>query len=134
MVHRLVEEYGDRIKVVYRHLPLARHNYALIAAEAAEAAGEQGKFWEMESRLFANQSSLSEEMIYETARSIGLDMARFRDAMVQHKYLGLIQADIEEAKRKGVTGTPTFFVGQTVLRGLPSWEKLEAAVLQELKK
>ncbi len=104
-----------------------------MAAEAVEAAGEQGKFWEMEQTLFANQASLSEEMIYETASKLGLNMDRFKAAMTQHKYLALVQADFEEGKRKGVNGTPTFFVGQTVLRGLPTWEKMEAAVRQELQ-
>lgn len=134
MVHRLVEEYGDRIKLVYRHFPLASiHRYAIPAAEAVEAAGEQGKYWEMEKQLFANQVNLSEEMIYETARGLGLDMARFNDAMKQHKYLARVQADFEEGKRKGIQGTPTFIVGQTVVRGLPTWEKMEAAVLKELQ-
>ncbi len=128
----MVEEHGDRIKVVYRHFPLPSHKYALTAAEATEAAGEQGKFWEMLDRLFAAQPNLNEEVIYETARSLGLDMTRFKAAMTQGRYLNSIRADIEEARGKGINATPTFIIGKTVLRGLPTYEKLEAAVLKEL--
>lgn len=134
MVHRLIDQYGDQVKLVYRHFPLSIHRYAVIGAEALEAAGEQGRFWEMKDRLFANQAALSEEMIYDTARSLGLDMQRFRDALARHKYAAKVQTDLDEGRRKGINGTPTFFVGQTMLRGLPTWEKLEAAVQHELKR
>ncbi len=121
------------MKFVYRHFPLPNHQYAVMAAEAAEAAGEQGKFWEMTDRLFADQATLSEEMIYGTASSLGLDMDRFKEAMAQHEALTLIQADVLEGQKKGIRATPTFIIGKTVLPGLPAWEKLEAALQKELE-
>lgn len=121
------------MKVVYRHLPLPNHQYAVVAAEAAEAAGEQGKFWEMADRLFADQAVLSEAKITEIARSLGLDRARFNDSMVQHRNLGKIAADVEEARRRNLRGTPTFFVGQAMISGAPPWEKLKAEVDKQLQ-
>jgi protein-disulfide isomerase len=134
VVHRLVENYGDRIKLVYRHFPLPSHQFALIAADAAEAAGEQGKFWEMADRLFVDQARLSEPMIYETAANLGLDMNRFRESVTQRRHARVIDDDTAEALRRNVRGTPTFFIGRNQLRATLKYEDFEKAVQAELQR
>ncbi len=105
----------------------------MIAAEATEAAGEQGKFWEMADRIYSHQPDLNEQFLYDSASVLGLDQTRFKDAMASQRFLPVIEADFNEGRQRGINGTPTFIVGRTVISGLPTWDKLEAAVLKELE-
>jgi protein-disulfide isomerase len=95
----------------YRHFPLVRaHPHAVPAAEAAEAAAAQGKFWEMHSRLFEHQDALDHEMLVYHAVQIGLDVDQFIGDLVEHRFIGRLQDDMSSGTRSGVKGTPTFFV------------------------
>lgn len=108
---RLESAVGDRVRFVFRHFPLSQlHPHALLAAEAAEAAGAQGKFWEMLEVLFQNQQNLEMPALLTYAADLGLDMGRFTRALQEHRSLPKVQRDFIEGVRSGVNGTPTFFI------------------------
>jgi protein-disulfide isomerase len=87
------------------------HKFAFKAAEAARCAGEQGKFWEMHDRLFANQTSL--EPAKPHAEAIGLDVPKFEGCLSAGKYAEAIRKDMADGEKAGVTGTPIFFLAYT---------------------
>ncbi|HVW42115.1 MAG TPA: Na+/H+ antiporter NhaA [Amycolatopsis sp.] len=99
------------IRYVWRHLPLPDvHPHAQLAAEAAEAAGDQGAFWPMHDLLLANQRALHPDTLVGYARELGLDIDRFRADLVRRRFAARVGRDIESADLSGVAGTPTFFV------------------------
>ena len=101
-----------KIKYVFKHVPLEQiHPAALKAAEAAECASEQGRFWEMHDRLFNNQSALSSTNIAFYAQAIGLDTTKFSQCLDTGKNVAAIRRSQVEADELGVQGTPTFFIG-----------------------
>jgi Na+/H+ antiporter NhaA/protein-disulfide isomerase len=101
------------IRYVWRHLPLHDvHPYAQLAAEAAEAAAAQGKFWEMHDLLLRNQESLQLENLIDYATQLGLDIGRFRDCLLRHPFASRVARDVDSADRSGVAGTPTFFINE----------------------
>jgi protein-disulfide isomerase len=115
MAHGIVEEVlhdaGSMMRFVYRHFPLASmHPQAAIAAEAAEAAAAQGKFWEMYDVLFLNQDALEPDDLIGYAGAIGLDTPRFVDDMERRVHAARVQEDLESGRRSGVDGTPAFFI------------------------
>lgn len=132
-VKALVEKNKEKLIFVYRHFPLDQHAQALPAALAAEAAGEQGKFWEMHDYLFENQSSLSEEMILTGAEKIGLDKVKFEETYKNKKYQDRISQDLADGKRFGVDATPTFFLNGKKLE-LFSQNDLEKSVSEAINK
>jgi protein-disulfide isomerase len=102
---------GDRLAFVFRHFPLvSAHPHALIAAEAAEAAGAQGQFWPMHDRLYEHQHALDPQSLVKHAASLGLDLERFVEDLETHRHLPRIREDLASGARSGVNGTPTFFV------------------------
>ncbi len=110
-VRLLLERFASRVRVVYRHFPLEEaHPHALAAAEGAESAGEQGKFWEMHDLLFANQEHLAAGNLRSYAERLGLDMARFTAEMDDHVYVQRIREHQDGGRRSHVRGTPGFFV------------------------
>ncbi|HYO37591.1 MAG TPA: Na+/H+ antiporter NhaA, partial [Geodermatophilus sp.] len=111
-VEELRERFGDRLRYVFRHVPLTDvHPRAQLAAEAAEAAAAQGRFWEMHDRLFADQDRLTPDALLERAAAIGLDVSRFARDLGSGRYARRVQEDVDSAEASGVAGTPTFFVG-----------------------
>lgn len=118
-VKQLLEDYGTDIRLVVRYLPL--HNNSVLAAAATEAAGLQGKYWEMQEELFAHQPDWGEqqtpqtELFIEYAEEIGLDIEQFVDDLDNPDILAKIERDRADAQALGATGTPTFFInGQPV--------------------
>jgi protein-disulfide isomerase len=108
---RLEQAVGDRVRFVFRHFPLTQaHPHAGLAAEAAEAAGAQGKFWEMHDTLFTNQSALELSDLLEYADGVGLDKLRFTRDLEGHRFLPKVRRDFREGVRSGVNGTPTIFI------------------------
>jgi protein-disulfide isomerase len=102
--------YEDDLCFVYRHFPLANaHPHAMRAAESAEAAGAQEKFWEMHDQLFEHQDALDDESLLFYAAQIGLDVKRFVADITTHAHLDRIHRDLSSGARSGVNGTPTFF-------------------------
>jgi protein-disulfide isomerase len=122
------QAYGNQVRIVWKHQPLSFHTNALPAAEAAEAAREQGKFWEFHDRLFANQQLLSRETYERHARELGLDMKRFRAALDTGKFRARVQEDQALANSVGAQGTPTMFVnGERVVGAVP-FEQVKGAI------
>jgi protein-disulfide isomerase len=131
-LNEVEKAYGDKVKVVWKHQPLAMHPQAIPAAEAAEAAREQGKFWQMHDKLFANQGALSPDVYTRYAKELNLDLARFEASRQSGKGRARIQQDQEIAGRVGVNGTPTMFVnGERVVGAVP-FETLKAAIDRQL--
>jgi protein-disulfide isomerase len=110
MIERLLNEYGNSVRLVVRDFPLSQHENARKAAEAAEAAREQGKYWEYTDLLYRNQSALQVERLKQFASNLGLDRTKFDAALDSCKYSDKVQRDIAEGDRLGVDSTPTFFV------------------------
>jgi len=117
----LQRDYVDtgKLRYVFRHFPLERlHPLALRASEAAECARAQGKFWEMHTRLFANQQALAEPDLVKSAESVGLIMPTFQQCLAsQLTSPTKIRQDQTEGARAGITGTPTFFIGTMTKEG-----------------
>ncbi|HEX8163697.1 MAG TPA: thioredoxin domain-containing protein [Pyrinomonadaceae bacterium] len=115
-VERMRQDYGERVRFVFREFPLINvHPHALLAAHAAEAAGLQGKFWEMHRELFTNQQAWSRSQdptpLFETyARSAGLDVDRFRRDLGSPETDARVVADRDRGKSVGVESTPTFYI------------------------
>jgi protein-disulfide isomerase len=113
--HPVLEEVrrrlGDELRFVYRHFPLVNiHPHAQPAAEAAEAAGTQGRFWPMHDRLFEHQDSLEDRDLFAHAQAIGLDIVRFVGEIGAGVHVPRIREDFMSGVRSGVNGTPTFFI------------------------
>jgi Na+/H+ antiporter NhaA len=107
----LASSFGDEVRYVWRHLPLNDvHPHAQLAAEAAEAAAEQGRFWEMHDALLRHQGALSTSHLSAYAEELGLDGARLLKDLRQRRYEPRVGDDVASADESGVSGTPTFFV------------------------
>ena len=132
-IERLLTEYGDRLRLVVRDFPLQMHPEARKAAEAAEAAREQGKYWDYTAILFRNQSALKPEQLKQYAQVIGLDRAKFDAALDSGKFAEKVERDLIDGQRVGISGTPTFFVNGRRTREV-SYEALKAAIEAALKK
>ena len=113
---QVLDKYPNSVKIVFKHLPLAIHEQALPAALASMAAAEQGKFWEYHDELFFNQASLGSEKYLEIAQKLGLDLKKFSLDMMRPSLRKKIEQDVAEAKKAGVTGTPTIFVNGMKLK------------------
>jgi protein-disulfide isomerase len=110
-VKLLLERFAGRVRLVFRHYPLEDvHPHALHAAQAAEAAGGQGKFWQMHDVLFENQRHLKLPQLHSYAERLELDMARYAGEMDDDVYLQRIREHIDGGVKSGVRATPTFFI------------------------
>lgn len=134
IVKEVAEKYKDELRLVYRHFPLESiHPNARRAAEAAEAAGVQGKFWEMHDQLFKNQANLSQETINGIALDLKLDMDKFTTELTNGTYSAKVQKDIDDGNTMGINSTPTFFLNGKKL-SLFSFSDLETEVKKALGK
>jgi protein-disulfide isomerase len=122
---------GINTKVEFKNFPLSFHPFAQLAAQAAAAAREQGKFWEMHDLLFANQNALGREDLLKHAASLNLNMAKFRQDLDSDRIKKLIETDKAEGDSKHVQGTPTFFVNGKEYSGTKSLDELKALVKGE---
>jgi protein-disulfide isomerase len=114
-VKLLLERFDRKVRFAYRHFPLEDvHPHALLAAEAAECAGAQGKFWEMHELLFAHQDHLKLNQLRGYAEQLGLDMALYTSEMDDHVYLQRVREHIQSGLDSGVRGTPGFFVNGAI--------------------
>ena len=127
-------EFKGKVRIAFKHLPLPFHNNAQIAAEAAMAAHEQGKFWEMHDKLFANQQALERPALEKYAQELGLNMTKFRATLDSGKYKAHVQRDAAQAASVGATGTPTFFLNGKKLVGAKPFEEFKRLIEEELRK
>ena len=129
IVKQLRQRLGRRLRFVFRNFPLREsHPHAQRAAESAEAAGAQGRFWEMHDRLFERQFALDDEYLIEYAGDLGLDVERFRAELVGRVYEPRVREDFRSGVRSGVNGTPTFFINGVRYDGAWDEETLVAAI------
>ncbi|MCP4447615.1 MAG: DsbA family protein [Myxococcales bacterium] len=131
-VHKLLEEYGDKIRLVYRDYPLPNHTDAPKAAEAAHCAGKEGKFWEMHDALFANSGALGVADIKRYAVTLGLDSEQFAGCLDSGEMKPIVIASMEEGQKVGVNGTPAFFVNGRILSGAQPFERFKEVIDHEL--
>lgn len=131
-LQQIEREYGEDVRLVFKHLPLSMHQKAPAAHAAAEAAHRQGKFWEMHDLIFGGQSDMSPERYLEYAQRIGLDVERFKKDVGSADVKRKIDSDVAEATRLGVMSTPGFFVNGRYLRGAQPFEAFKALIDEEL--
>ena len=114
-IEKMFNELISRVRFVYRHFPLINtHPHALRAAEAAEAAAAQGKFWEMNRELYLNPNRLSDHDLRRHAERVGLDMKRYDREMDEHAYTEQITKSYYQSLMLGISGTPTIFVNDVL--------------------
>lgn len=129
MIKAIQRELGNRLGFIFRHFPQTSiHSQAQKAAEAAEAAAAQGKFWQMHDTLFEHQQALDNGYLVEYANDLGLDMPPFLQAMWRHIYTDRVNQDIESGLRSGVTTTPTLFINGIRYNDAWNVESLLAAI------
>jgi protein-disulfide isomerase len=133
-LRQLQEQYGKDVRLVFRNDPLPFHRDAPLAAAAALAAQEQGRFWEYHDALFAHQGALDRASLERYAQDLGLDLVRFRQALDSKKFEASLAGDTEAANRAGVSGTPTFFVNGHRVMGAQPLDTFKALVDSELAK
>lgn len=114
IINQVLKSYPNKVSFVFRNFPLPQHQNAILAAEAAEAAGEQGKYWQMHALLYENQAEWSESTnalnIFENyAKKTNLDIAQFNNSVAKNKYLNKITTDKNDGLNIGVDSTPTFY-------------------------
>ena len=111
IVKKIQQRLGLQLRFVFRNFPLTMiHEHAQVAAEAAEAAGVQGSFWEMHDTLLEHQRALDDGALTGYAKAIGLDGERFERELVEHAHEDRVREDFRSGVRSGVNGTPTFFI------------------------
>jgi protein-disulfide isomerase len=129
IVRELLQSYGADLRYVFRHLPLADvHPNAQMAAEAAEAAAAQGKFWEMHDALLEHQDALNPPALRRYAEDLGIDTDRFWEDVRTREYAPHIAEDVRTADESGVAGTPTFFINGRRHSGAYDIDTLNTAV------
>jgi protein-disulfide isomerase len=131
---QIEKEYGDTVRIAFKHMPLSIHAQAPQAHAASEAAHRQGKFWEMHDRIFANQRDLSVETLERYAREMGLDMNRYKTDIAAKDVKERIEADLQQASKLGVTGTPSFFINGKYLSGaqpFPNFKRIIDAAIEK---
>lgn len=138
VVKQLLGEFAGKLNLVYRNFPLLKHKNARIAAFAAEAAGEQGKFWEMHGKLFGSQAQWSEtgnakETFIGYAQQLGLDIDRFKQDIDSDKVRQKIDRDFGDGSVLGVNATPTFYLQGEKLRNPASYEDFKTLVQAALR-
>ncbi len=131
---QIEKEYGDKVRFAFKHLPLSIHAQAPQAHAAAEAAHRQGRFWEMHDRIFANQRDLSVATLEGYAREIGLDMEQYRRDVQSPDVKKKVDADLQQASKLGVSGTPAFFINGRFLSGAQPFAKFKQKIDEVLEK
>lgn len=132
MIKEVQRLLGDNLRFVFRHFPTVQtHPHSMRAAETAEAAGAQGKFWEMHDQLFTHQNALEDADFSRYAKRIGLDSERFARDMAENTFLKPIDTDYNHSLfDEHVTGTPTFYINEVRYTGAADVESLLAAIKQ----
>lgn len=130
-MHALRAKYGDRLDVRLRHFPLEKHKHAYAAAQAAEEAADQGKGWPYIEAVLARTGDLArtgEPLLVEVARELGLDTEEMDTALIDGRHMLIVDADQAEGKAIGVTGTPTYVIGDERLDGGKSQDGLRERI------
>ena len=131
VIKHLQKSLGEKLRFVFRNFPLTHaHPYALLAAQAAEAAALQGKFWQMHDLIFENQEELEPEVLPVWAHKIGLDVDQFAKAVREERVTKRIEEDYASGLDSGVDGTPSYFINGTRYEGEDDYDSLHSALLE----
>lgn len=133
-IAKILEKYGDKVYYVFRDFPLSFHKQAKPAANAAECAHEQNKFWEFSDKLWEKQSSLGKETYFSVAKDVGLNMDQFTKCYDSNKYYKEIRKDQQDGMAAGVSGTPAYFINGKFLSGAQPFPAFEEIIEEELAK
>lgn len=133
-MQKIAADYGDKVKIVFRHFPLSFHDEAQKAAEASECAAEQGKFWEMHDKIFEANSAktMSVAKWKEEAKGLGLDAKKFDDCLDSGKYASKITEVMSGGSAAGVEGTPATFVNGELVSGAVPYDQLKGMIDAQL--
>jgi protein-disulfide isomerase len=131
-VKQVMKAYDGKVRLVYRDFPLPFHPEAQKAAEAAQCAGDQGKYWEMHEKLFANQKDLKPEALKGYAKELNLDQSKFEKCLDGGAKAAVVDANRKAGEKVGVTGTPAFFVNGYQLTGAQPIDAFREIIDQEL--
>ena len=141
-MQKLIEEYNGQVRWIYRHFPLAFHKNAQKSAEAAECAGDQGKFWEFVDKSFENSQSdgdgLNDEDLKKYAEELNLDASEFNDCLSKGKFADKVKSDMKSGKDAGITGTPgTILInkkgGAQIISGALSYNQMKTKINNAVK-
>lgn len=133
-LERVKEEYGDRVRLVFKQFPLRNiHPNAQKSAEASLCAHDQGEFWSMHDAMFADQQNLGVDALKAKAEEIGLDTAAFAECLDSDRYADAVEEDLEEGQRVGVSGTPAMFVNGRMVSGAVPYEEVARVIDEELE-
>jgi protein-disulfide isomerase len=134
-INELLSRHNGQVKLVHKDFPLeSLHPQARQAAEAARCAHEQGKFWEYHDRLYANLPKASADDLKSYANEVGLNVNSFDLCFAHRKFKAVVQQDLNEGAKLGLTGTPTLFINGREISGIQSSEALEAIIDEELRR
>lgn len=133
-VKQLVDEYKDKVRVVFRDNAMAMHQRAAAAAEAAMCAHEQGKFWEFHDKLFGDQKKMSDEDFKQHAADLALDVEKFNACYTGGKYRDAVKKETDSTRDLGITGAPAFFVNGRFLSGAQPIEIFKLMIDEELER
>ncbi|MFA6473439.1 MAG: thioredoxin domain-containing protein [Patescibacteria group bacterium] len=132
-VDQVLKDYKDDVRVVFKHYPLTTiHPQAQKAAEAAECAGAQGKFWEMHDKMFTNQATLSLENMKKWAKEVGVKESTFNTCLDKGEMASKVSEDVQVANGLGVSGTPTSFVNGIEVSGAQTFDYVKSIIDQQL--
>ena len=135
VVKQLLEEYAGKIKFNFRHFPLTMiHQRSMKAGEAAVAAAQEGKFWEMHNVLFSNRRSLGTTSLKLHSKEAGVNNKKFLEDLVNGKFGWQVQDDLKEGLDRGIKEVPAFFVNEEPFKGKPTFENLSDAITVALRK
>jgi len=129
---KVIEKYGDKVSIVFRDFPLPFHKKAQKAAEAANCAGEQDRYWDFHDKLFANQSKIDIDDLKALAGELKLDQSAFDSCLDSGKFADEIAKDLAEGKMAGVTGTPASFINGKMVNGAQPFSTYQAVIDSEL--
>lgn len=124
----IAKNYPKDVRIVFKHLPLPFHKEAEPAARASFAADKQGKFWEYHDALFNNQQKLSVEFLIEQAKTLGLDVEKFKKDMESEEAKSSVKADMELGQKYGFQGTPGFFVNGVAVNGAYPYDHFKTII------
>ena len=117
---------------MFKDFPLPNHAQAFKAAEAAHCAGDQGKYWEMHDRMFADQRALEVPALKDSATALGLNMPKFTQCLDSSTHHDIVQADLDLGEKMGVNSTPTIYINGRAVIGAQPWEVFKSIIDEEL--
>ncbi|MCX6767227.1 MAG: thioredoxin domain-containing protein [Candidatus Micrarchaeota archaeon] len=127
-IEKVMADYAGKVKLYFKNFPLSFHEFAQKASEAAECANDQGKFWEMHDKLFADQGALAVTDLKKYAKDLGLDTAKFNACLDGGQKTAVVQADFDEGSANGVSGTPAFFINGELLVGAQPYSEFKTVI------